>query len=146
MRRFGPSPMCYVAFLAGLALVIAFFLTGTRFWGLPAAGILVLLATVPGWNWYDLDAEGIHRWGLKGARFVPWEAVDAVIGRRAESYRGPSTTQYSSGSTVLTQFVVDARGRTLLRLDPWIFYRRQMVRLILATVSARRKEEVPRDE
>ena len=138
MRRFGPSPMLYVAFLAGLALVVAFFHTGPRRWELPAAGLFVLLGTVPGWNWYGLDAAGIQRRGLAGAKFVPWVGVDTVLGRRA-SRPGRATS-------VVTQFVVDTRNRPLLRLGPWIGRRREMVRLILATVAARRKEEVPRDE
>ncbi len=138
MRRFGPSPVFYVAVLAAVGLVLAFFATGTEYVPLLVAGVVVFLATLPGWNWYGLDREGIHRRGIEGSKFVPWEHVDTVLGRRVESVKRPTT--------VLTQFVVDARNRPLLRLGPWIFHRRRMVRLILATVSARRKEEAPRDE
>ena len=131
MRRFGPSPMLFVATLAAVGLVGWYFASSREHVELLLFGILVFLGTATGWRWYRVDAEGIHRRDVGGSLLVPWEDVNAVVGRRAG--RGDRPT------TVLTQFVVDARGRTLLRLDPWIFHRRQMVRLIQATVSARRK-------
>ena len=138
MRRFGPSPMFFVAALAGMALVVAFFATGKAHLGLLVAGIMVLLGTLPGWNWYGLDAAGIHRRGIKGGKFVPWEGVDGVLGKRVRGSR--------QVTSMLRQYVVDVRGRPLFVLDPWIFHRRRMVRLILATVAARRKDGALRDE
>ena len=138
MRRFGPSPVLYVATVAAVGLVVAYFATGRESWELLAAGILIFVGMAPGWNWYGLDTEGIHRKGLSGAKFVPWESVDTVRGRRVER-------QGRAGS-VVSQIVVDAEGRPLLRLGPWIFHRRKMARLILATVAARRKDDAPRDE
>ena len=83
----------------------------------------------PGWNWYRLDAEGIHRHGIAGRKVVPWHAVDTVLSRE--------TVHDKTGRRVVTPFVVDARDRALLRLDGWVAHRGHLVRLILATARAR---------
>ena len=132
MTTFGPRPMLWVLALVGLCLLVAFFLTGREYLWLPVLGGLVLLLTLPGWNRYRLDAEGIHRVGIRGRKDVPWDAVEGVVNR--------SGTPDRFGEEVITQFVVDPRGRPLLRLDAWVGRRGHLVRLVLATVRARREE------
>jgi hypothetical protein len=133
--RFGPGRRLFGVALFGLGLVVAFFLTGRVAWWLPVLGLLALLLTVPGWNWYRLDADGVHRRGIAGSKHLPWEAIDTVLGHRVTTSKG--------GDYVLTQFVVDAHDRPLMRLDSWIGDRTRLVRLILATASARRQVEPP---
>lgn len=145
MHRFGPGPLVYVATLVGVGLTLAGAVLlilrpdlGVDCIVFLVMGLTFFLVALGGLVWYRLDADGIHRRGFRGSKFVPWEDVDGVIGRRAGSEKHVAT--------VLTQFVVDADGYTLLRLDPGTCHRRKMVRLIRATIAARRKDAPPRDE
>ena len=140
MRRFGPGLLTFVGALVGLGFLFVFLRfrdTDPESWKALLAGTVILLGTVPGWSWYRVDAEGIHRWGLSGSKFVPWDAVDTVRGRRIE--------RTDRAGSAVSQVVVDADGRTLLRLGPWIHRRRELARLIRTTAAARRDDEAAGD-
>jgi len=128
--RFGPRPIVFVLPLVAAALVAVFLLVTPSFYLVVAAAVLVL-ASLPGWNWFVVAHDGIYRVGLAGSKHVPWEAVDGVIGMRVSGPRG-------AGAAVF-QYVVDEAGRRLLPLSPWIRRRRDMVRLVVMTASERRK-------
>lgn len=141
MRPFGPGPLTYLGTLIGLGCVVLFLVSREAdpgSWRVLVAGLLFLLGTVPGWCWYRLDAEGIHRRGLTGSKFVPWRAIDAIRGRRIE--------RAGRAGSALSQVVVDAQGNPLLRLGPWIHNRRKMAHLIRTTIAARRRVDSLRDE
>ena len=141
VHRFGPGLLTYLGSLIGVGLVAAFLWargTEPESWKALLGGIVILAGTLPGWNWYRLDGDGIHRRGLSGAKFVPWTLIDTVRGRRVE--------RAGRAGVAISQVVLDAQGCPLLRLGPWIHRRREMARLIRTTIAARRRDDAPRDE
>ena len=140
MRRYGPGWLPWMGILFAVGWVVLYLVFRDRDpdagWALVFAGGM-LLATLPGWSWYAVDREGIHRWGATGHKVVPWDDVDAITGRRV-SYQ-------DRAESAVFQRVVDARGRTLLELGPWIARRRELARRIREILAHRRQEAAARD-